>query len=113
MSHEIMTVESNFKIFKVIEIMSQNNFSQILVNDIRGNLIGCIYEKTVLNLISKKVDIYNIEIKNYIEDIPIIVSKNYPMGRLYSILDNRKIEVVLVGDLGKIIGIISKSDLFI
>jgi len=112
MSEEILSIKDNLKIFEVIDIMTKNDFSQILVYNSKNNLIGCIYEKTLLNLISKKVDIYNTNIKIYIEDLPIIISQNYPVGFLYSIFDNRKIEVVLVGDLGKIIGIISKSDLY-
>ncbi len=111
MIENIISITPQTKISKAIEIMSENDYSQLLVL-MRGELIGVIYEKTILGVIGKKVDIYKNTVKDYIETSPIIVPPKFSAIDLSFIFMNRKTKFVLVGERGKILGLITKSDLF-
>ena len=60
----------------------------------------------------KKVDIYETSIEKYIEPNPILVPPEYSVSDLSYIFANPKTKFVLVGKGGKILGLITKSDLF-
>lgn len=111
MVSQIISVKSNCKIFNVLELMRENDFSQLLVYK-EETPIGTIYEKTILDVIAKKIDIYETPIKDYIEPSPIIVPPQYSASDLSYIFQNKKIKFVLVGNNSEILGIITKSDLF-
>lgn len=108
---DIISIKSSCKIFNVLELMRKNDFSQLLVykNDIP---IGTIYEKTILDVITQKIDIYETAVKDFIEPNPIIVPPEYSASDLSYIFQNQKIKFVLVGYENKILGLITKSDLF-
>lgn len=111
MIKKIISINSNCKIVEVLEIMRKNDFSQLLVT--KNNIpIGTIYEKTILDIISQKIDIYETSIKNYIEPNPIIVPPEYCVSDLNFIFLNKKIKFVLVEYENQILGLITKSDLF-
>lgn len=112
MTKEILSIKPNCKIFEAINLMRDNDYSQILVFD-KENLVGTIYEKTLLDTITKKIDIYNETIKKFIETSPILIPENYSVLDLTYIFQNRRTKFVLVfNDNQKISGIITHSDLF-
>lgn len=108
---KIASVEINSKISKVTQIMINNDYSQILVSE-KNKITGCLYESTILEAISKKIDIYNTTIKKYIQTLPIKVPINYQVSDLNFIFQNKRTKFILVEDKEKIVGIITKSDLF-
>ncbi|MDA3855932.1 MAG: CBS domain-containing protein [Candidatus Woesearchaeota archaeon] len=111
MIKEIISVKPNCKIFNVLELMRKNDFSQLLV--FKDNIpIGTIYEKTILDVITQKIDIYETQIKKFIEPNPIIVPPEYSASDLSYIFQNHKIKFVLVGKNNEVLGLITKSDLF-
>ncbi len=112
MNKEIISIKINTKISQALEIMREGDFSQLVIFDKNNNLIGAIYEKTILDTINKKIDIYNTEIANFIEISPIIVPKEYSVSELSYIFQNKNTKFVVVGEQNKILGIITKSDLF-
>ncbi len=111
MVDKILSVDVNTKIAEVMNLMLKEDYSQILVSK-NKKIIGCLYENSILSTISKKIDIYSIDVESYIEDLPVIVPLNYSVSDLSYIFSNKKTKFVLVGDLTKIVGIITKSDLF-
>lgn len=111
MISNIISITLKTKIFEALEIMRKNDFSQLLVIENKITL-GTIYEKTILDAIAKKIDIYEIEVKDFIEPNPIIVPPNYCSSDLSYIFQNQKTKFVLVGKENKILGLITKSDLF-
>ena len=111
MVSDIATVEINANISEVMQIMIDNDYSQILVSQ-KDKIVGSLYEGTILETISKKIDIYNTSIKNYIKSVPIKIPIDYQVSDLNFIFQNKRTKFVLVEDDCKIIGIITKSDLF-
>lgn len=111
MVKEIISISPQTKIFKALEIMRNNDFSQLLVIQ-KNKVIGTIYEKTILDTIAQKIDIYNESIKKFVDKKPIIVPSNYNSVDLKYIFQNRNTKFVLVQDDEEILGIVTKSDLF-
>lgn len=107
----IVHIESSCKLYEAIELMIKNDFSQLLVFEDK-NVIGTIYEKTILNLISQKIDIYTVVIKEYIETMPISVPIDYSILDLKFIFKNKRTKFVIVKKIDTIVGIITHSDLF-
>ena len=112
MNKNIISITINTKIFEALEIMRNNDFSQLIVFDKNNNIIGTIYEKTILDIITKKVNIYTTAIEKFIEHPPIIVPKEYSASELSFIFQNKNTKFIVVGEQNKILGIITKSDLF-
>lgn len=112
MNKNIISIKNNNKIFEALEIMRNGDFSQLIVLDKNNNLIGTIYEKTILDAITKKIDIYTTSVEKFIDISPIIVPKGYSSSELSFIFQNKNTKFVVVGEHNKILGIITKSDLF-
>ncbi len=111
MVENILFVSEKTPIFEALELMRENDFSQLLVME--GNkLRGTIYEKSILDAIKNKRDINKVQVSEILETSPIIIPKDYNCRDLSYIFQNRKTKFVLVGDSGKISGLITKSDLF-
>ena len=111
---DVFFLKPNMKIFEVIDIIREHDFSQFLVIDDKNsdNLLGTIYEKSIFDLISQKVDIYSAKVGDYIESIPIIVPYDYSVADLSFIFQNKRTKFVLVSKNNNIIGLVTKSDLF-
>ncbi|MCA9459330.1 MAG: CBS domain-containing protein [Nanoarchaeota archaeon] len=111
MKKNIISITQKTKISQAIEIMRKNDFSQLLVfsNEI---LLGTVYEKNLYDAIFKKIDIYETDIKNYIENSPIIIPPNYPSSEINILFSNKKTKCILVGEKNNILGLITKSDIF-
>ena len=108
---QILSVDFKAPISEVMEVMLDNDFSQILISK-NKKVIGTLYETSILNIVAKKIDIYNTPVGIFMEDLPLIVSKNYLVSDLSYIFQNKKTKFVLVGNLEKIEGLITKTDLF-
>ena len=108
---EIVSVNSKTLISKALEIMRENDFSQLLVMD-KDNLIGTIYEKSILDAINNRVDIYKEKISSILDLPPIIIPKNYQTADLAYIFQNPKTKFALIEHNGRIEGLVTKSDLF-
>lgn len=108
---QIKYVDYKTPISNVIEIMLDNDFSQILISK-ENKIIGVLYENSILNCVSKKNDIYTTPVGIFMEELPLIVPKNYLVSDLSYIFQNKKTKFVLVGNLEKIHGIITKTDVF-
>lgn len=119
MVKEIFSINSECMLYEAIEIMIKNDFSQLLVFE-KDVAIGTIYEKTILNLISQKFDIYSTKIKKYVDTLPISIPYDFNILDLKYIFKNRRAKFVIVrGKINEnkefedvISGIITHSDLY-
>jgi predicted transcriptional regulator len=111
MISDIVSVNQNTIISDALNIMRENDFSQLLVMD-KDNLVGTIYEKSILDAIANRVDIYKEKINSILDLPPIIIPKDYMTSDLAYIFSNSKTKFVLVEQNNKILGIVTKSDLF-
>ena len=111
MVKNIISVSDKDLIFEALELMRENDFSQLLV--MKGDeLKGTIYEKSILDAIKNRRDINKVQVSEILEPSPIIIPEDYNCADLSYIFQNRKTKFVLVGDNGEISGLITKSDLF-
>lgn len=102
----IMSVRPEIPVKKLIDIMRSSGFSQVPVIE-KGMQIGTISESTLLRNMHKNLD--HLEAKDIIDKPFPIVHSEDTIDILPSLLDIHP--AVLVSDKGKILGIITKSDL--
>lgn len=111
MTTEIISITTKVTISKALEIMRENDFSQILVIE-KEIPLGIIYEKSILDAITQRIDIYKTQVKKFMEPTPIIVHPKTPSSQLSSIFSHRNNLCILVMENQRLQGIITKSDLF-
>ena len=111
MVKEITTISSSSSILKALNLMRDTDFSQLLVTESK-NIKGIVTEKNILDFLLEKGDIKNFKVKQIIQQLPVIIPKEYLMSDLKYIFQNKKTICVLVGNQSSVIGIITKSDLF-
>ncbi|MGC8995064.1 MAG: CBS domain-containing protein [Thermoplasmata archaeon] len=111
MTRNVISVNSNDTIEKAINIMINNGISQlpVLDNDV---IVGSITEELVNKLLNSeklKNNIKNKKIKDYMEDSFPQISENTSIKIVSYLL--KQYQAVLVISRGKLVGIITKTDL--
>ncbi len=112
MSSPIVSVKPTETVERAIKIMETKNISQLPVINVNTN-VGSVTEATLLQNISSGRDISSIlkrEISDFMDKPFPIVSKDDDSEVLYPLLERNA--AVLVTDRGKIVGIITKADIF-
>ncbi len=108
----IRKINVNEKISKAMEIMLENDYSQLLIEE-NEVIIGILHENSILKAIAKKENIYDMKVAKYLEELPIIVPENYMVSDLSFLFQNKKTKLVLVGSIVKgILGIVTRSDIY-
>lgn len=94
---------------EVIELMKRHKISQLPVFD-NDSPVGMVSESTLLEKISDpKAALSTLVVGDIMEDCPPIINPRTPSNMISSLL--RLFPMVLVSDKGRIIGLITKSDL--
>jgi predicted transcriptional regulator len=111
MTRNVISVNSNDTIEKAINIMINNGISQlpVLDNDV---IVGSITEELVNKLLNSeklKNNIKNKKIKDFMEDSFPQISENTSIKIVSYLL--KQYQAVLVISRGKLVGIITKTDL--
>jgi len=111
--HEgVIGVEKSDKVAKAISLMMEHGFSQLPVFD-NGKCVGCISEKTILGQVTAARDVSAVSqklVEEVMEEAPPQIDENAPMQLISNLL--HFYPAILVTRRGKIIGIITKADLF-
>lgn len=102
----VMSVRPETQVKKIIAIMKSSGFSQLPVID-RGRQVGVISESTLLHNMDKNLD--RLEARDILDKPFPIVDSEDTTDILPPLLDIHP--AVLVSEKGKIVGIITKSDL--
>jgi len=106
MNRKIISVKPEEEIKKAIQIMKKYEISQILVIE-NQRLIGTISESILLeSFLNGK---HASRVKEIMQEAPPLVSKSTSIRVISDIL--RFFPIVAVNDRGKLIGVITKSDL--
>jgi predicted transcriptional regulator len=109
MIHKIIACKKTDTLSEVIELMKKHKISQLPVFD-NEIPVGMVSESSILEKISdQKADLSNLKAGDIMEDCPPIVNPKTPSDIISSLL--RLFPMVLVSDKGRIIGLITKSDL--
>jgi len=108
----VVGVEKTDKVAKAISLMMEHGFSQLPVFE-NGKCVGCVSEKTILSQITAAKDPSEISqklVEEIMEEAPPQIDENAPLPLVSSLL--HFYPAVLVTKKGKVVGIITKADLF-
>ena len=109
---DIFYLRPEMKLSEVVEIIRKYDYSQFTVLDENRKLLGTVYEKSIFDAITEGVDVNSVMVERFINIKPIIVPPEYSASDLAFIFQNPRTKFVLVGKGGKIMGLVTKSDLF-
>lgn len=105
MTSRIISVGSNDSIKDAIAKMKKSQISQLPVID-DHNMVGLVSESTILEaLLSSK----EARVRDVMQEAPPIVSRNTSVQIVSNLL--RHFPIVIVSEEGKLVGLITKSDL--
>ena len=109
--NEVISIQKDESILKVVKQMKEHGYSQIPVFD--GNQsVGSVSEKTILRqiLAGKDLDqISHLPVENIMEEAFPQVGEDVPLSLISSLLQTY--QAVLVAKKGCVLGIITKADL--
>ncbi len=109
--NQVISVQKNEPILKVVTLMKEHGYSQIPVFNGKQS-VGSISEKTILREILAGKDleqISNLPIENIMEEAFPQVAEDAPLSLISSLLQTY--QAVLVAKKGNVEGIITKADL--
>ncbi len=109
-TEEIKKININKNLQEALELMIKYDYSQIIVEE-KKELVGVIYNNTILKLIQKKKDLEKIKVKEYYKEIPILLDENLTIKEVECLF--KKIPFALTKQKNKITGIITKTDIFL
>lgn len=112
LSTKVICVKKDDHIKRAISIMEETNYSQLPVID-KDKIIGSITEKTIVDLMVSGQDLSQILIKpveKVMDETFPRISEDTPVTAVSALLQDS--QAVLVTKRDKIVGIITKSDLF-
>ena len=111
MSGPVIMVESKEKIRNAVKLMRENNVSQLPVI-IDGKVIGSIQESTIIEKLLQSRDseqIFNENVETIMETGFATVNPSIELEEILALLSKGR-SAVLVVDMGKVVGIITKID---
>lgn len=108
----VVGVQKTDKIAKAIRLMMEHGYSQLPVFD-GEQVVGCVSEKTILNQVTAGRELSQVSqglVEEIMEEALPQINENAPLPLVSSLL--HVYPAVLVAKKGKVIGIITKADLF-
>lgn len=108
----VVGVQKNDKVAKAISLMMEHGFSQLPVFD-GEKCVGCVSEKTILSQVTATKNLPQVAqktVEEIMEEAPPQIDENAPLQLISNLLS--VYPAVLVTKRGKVIGIITKADLF-
>jgi len=112
MSKRVMSARKSEKVGRAVETMRKLGYSQLPV--LHGNqVIGTISEKIILDIVSNGKslsDILNKKVESVMTEALPRISEDESIDVISALLQNN--QAVLVTKKGKVVGIITKADLF-
>jgi predicted transcriptional regulator len=109
--NEVISIQKDEPILKVVKLMKEHGYSQIPVFNGKQS-VGSVSEKTILRqiLAGKDLDqISNLPIEDIMEEAFPQVGEDAPLSLISSLLQTY--QAVLVAKKGNVLGIITKADL--
>jgi predicted transcriptional regulator len=109
--NDVVCVQKDEPISKVVDLMKQHGYSQIPVFS-RNQSVGSISEKTILRQILSGKDLPQISAlpaEDIMEDAFPQVGEDAPLSLISSLLQTY--QAVLVAKKGEVVGIVTKADL--
>ena len=122
MSQPVITIPPDMSMFDALNLMKKEHIRRLPVVDKKGNLIGMVSENDLLHASPSDATslsiwevtylVSKIQIKRIMAKEVIMVTKDTPLEEAARIMADNKIGGVPVVQEGKVIGIITETDLF-
>jgi CBS domain-containing protein len=111
MTKEVICIHKDTPIFQAIDLMAENNITGIPVVGNDGSLVGILSEQDVLRLFHTYEDEKDRTVSDFMTQPAIHFEENeYVLDICYCLRDNA-IRRVPVTSNGKVVGVISRSDI--
>lgn len=110
--HRLMTINAEESVFVAVQMMSDKNVGSIIVEE-DGKPVGIITERDIVGKISARgLDPKDVRCKEIMSPSLITVSSGAGLQQATQVMDDNNIKKLLVVDqAGKIVGIVSMTDL--
>ncbi len=111
MTRDVICIHKDTPIFQAIDLMSKNNVTGIPVVENDMNLVGILSEQDVLRLFHTYEDEKDRTVNDFMTQPAIhFDEKEYVLDVCYCLRDNAIRRVPVTSD-GKVVGVISRSDI--
>ena len=110
MTKDVISVTRDTPIIQVIELFADNNITGIPVVDDNTHLIGILSEKDVLGLLYTPED-ETMTVNDFMTQPPVFFDENESLLDVCDCLINHYFRRIPVTSKGKLVGIITRSDI--
>jgi predicted transcriptional regulator len=112
MTRKIVSIEQNKTVLEAARLMTENNISSLIVHTDDESTIGILTERDFLNKIcSKDLQASKVKIADIMSKIQMSAQPNTPIEVAVQRMINNKIRRLPVMESGKIVGIITVTDM--
>ena len=112
LSSHVIFVKRSDRVEKAIKLMREHGYSQLPVFE-GGRPVGSVSERMILDFISKGEELHELlrkKVGEVMEDPFPVIAEKEPLSTILALLKNN--HAILVSRKGRIVGIITKADLF-
>ena len=112
MTRNIVSIEQNKTVSEAARLMTENNISSLIVHSDDESTIGILTERDFLSKVcSKDLQASKVKIADIMSKIQMSAQPNTPIEVAVQRMINNKIRRLPVMDSGKVVGIITLTDM--
>ena len=112
MKREVIAINPDISIREASKVMSQHNIGSLLVLD-DEKLVGILTERDILNLVAKGENLDEVKVKDVMSRNVITIESDKKIEDAVDLMLKHKIKKLPVMESGKIVGIITTSDIIV
>lgn len=112
MKREVIAINPDISIREASKVMSQHNIGSLLVLE-DEKLVGILTERDVLNLVAKGENLDEVKVKDVMSRDVITIESDKKIEDAVDLMLKHKIKKLPVMESGKIVGIITTSDIIV
>ena len=112
MKREVIAINPDISIREASKVMSQHNIGSLLVLD-DEKLVGILTERDVLNLVARGENLDEVKVKDVMSRDVITIESDKKIEDAVDLMLKHKIKKLPVMESGKIVGIITTSDIIV
>ncbi|MHC4488657.1 MAG: CBS domain-containing protein [Planctomycetota bacterium] len=111
MTKEVISVRKNTPVSEVVELLGKNDITGVPVVEDDMTLVGIVTEKDVLRLFHADEELNNETVNSIMTQPAVFFDENEALPDVCDYLMNYSVRRVPVTSNGKVVGIISRTDL--
>ncbi|RLI98537.1 MAG: CBS domain-containing protein [Candidatus Aenigmatarchaeota archaeon] len=112
MKREVIAINPDISIREASKVMSKHNIGSLLVLD-DEKLVGILTERDVLNLVARGENLDEVKVKDVMSRDVITIESDKKIEDAVDLMLKHKIKKLPVMESGKIVGIITTSDIIV